>query len=142
MDIPAELLREHLTEATKYNDEHYAFDPYAGNLLGSVVASDANNRQHAYIAFPVGEVKSDLSRCSFFSMFHFLNCFFQICLPYFVLKRVNLPSGRPPILLRASKRLYYKLFPRGMVIVETETVLLVRTHISSCGHMAAPLCSN
>ena len=77
MDIPAELLRDHLTETANYNDGLCAFDPYAGNILGSVVASDANNRQHAYIAFPVGEVKSDLSQCSFLFMFHLFKCFFR-----------------------------------------------------------------
>lgn len=75
MDIPAELIREHLTEATRYADELRLFNPYAGNVLESVVASDANDKKHTYIAFPMGELKSDLSEFLRLVMLHVLSIF-------------------------------------------------------------------
>jgi len=94
VDIPADLIREHLTEATRYTDELRSFDPYAGNVLESVVASDANDKKHTYLAFPMGELKSDLSQFLLPFMLHVLSYDFQTCRPFFVLK-VNLSSSRP-----------------------------------------------
>ncbi|KAF8623481.1 hypothetical protein AX15_006264 [Amanita polypyramis BW_CC] len=48
-------------EATRYIHELHSFDPYAGNLLESIIVNDSHSKTYACIAFPMGELKNNLN---------------------------------------------------------------------------------
>ncbi|KAJ7122766.1 hypothetical protein C8R44DRAFT_704467 [Mycena epipterygia] len=61
VDIAAELIRDEITEDAKVSREFEEFDPYAGNLLETVIRSDSSSKQSAFLAFPMGELSRDLN---------------------------------------------------------------------------------
>ena len=61
IDVPTEIMREHVAESTQYTKELNKFDPLEGNLLGGITPADPHGGIQAYIAFPMGELKTDLS---------------------------------------------------------------------------------
>lgn len=62
VDIPAELIRDQLTQDAKITESMKKFDPYTRNLLQPVVT-----RELAFLAFPMGELNCDLSMSWFVS---------------------------------------------------------------------------
>ncbi len=61
MDVPSELIREHVNEEAKLEDSLSAFDPLVGDLLTSFHVFDGSKRPWGFIAFPMGESGCDLS---------------------------------------------------------------------------------
>lgn len=65
VDIPAELIREELAEDSKASSDLQAFDPYAGDLLATLVCrSERTRKKHAFLTFPMGQTGSELSEDS------------------------------------------------------------------------------
>ncbi|KAG6898347.1 hypothetical protein C0992_009022 [Termitomyces sp. T32_za158] len=56
VDIPAELIRDELSQDAKITESLEKFDPYTRNILQPVVAHES-----AYLAFPMGELNCDLN---------------------------------------------------------------------------------
>ncbi|KAK2466844.1 hypothetical protein APHAL10511_001102 [Amanita phalloides] len=61
LDIPAELIREQLTDATQYTNNLHSFDPFAGNLIEGIVVRGSYGRKHVYVAFPMGGLRNGLN---------------------------------------------------------------------------------
>jgi hypothetical protein len=60
IDIASDLIRDHLTEDARFNEGLKTFDPQLGNTL-SVVYLPEHSRMPAVLAFPMGELRRDLS---------------------------------------------------------------------------------
>ncbi|KAF5380885.1 hypothetical protein D9615_004029 [Tricholomella constricta] len=60
VDIPAELIRDELSQDAKITQRLEVFDPYMGNLLEPVMTRDAT-----FLAFPMGELNRDLNLSPF-----------------------------------------------------------------------------
>ncbi|KAI0064586.1 hypothetical protein BV25DRAFT_1800492 [Artomyces pyxidatus] len=58
VDIPAELIRDHVASESQLADALEAFDPYLGNRLAVVYST---RKRSAYVAFPMGENACDLN---------------------------------------------------------------------------------
>ncbi|KAF8478464.1 RNA polymerase I-specific transcription-initiation factor-domain-containing protein [Russula ochroleuca] len=61
VDVPAELIREHVGEEARLEDSLCAFDPLVGDLLTSFHVSDGSKRPWGFMAFPMGESGCDLN---------------------------------------------------------------------------------
>ncbi|OBZ69202.1 Solute carrier family 25 member 47-A [Grifola frondosa] len=61
VDIPAELIREEITEDARTMQQFHKYDPYAGNMLESLSFFDGPRKKLAFLAFPMGGTNSDLS---------------------------------------------------------------------------------
>ncbi|KAL1746085.1 hypothetical protein HDZ31DRAFT_34934 [Schizophyllum fasciatum] len=61
VDVTAELIREEITHDEELARETHAFDPLAGNVLAPVVCYDSSAHATANLAFPTGELGSDLN---------------------------------------------------------------------------------
>jgi hypothetical protein len=62
-DIPMELIREQLEEEDARSSQAENFDPYVGNTLVSSLQQNTTSSGEGFIAFPMGDIMSDLSRC-------------------------------------------------------------------------------
>ena len=60
-DIPMELIREQLEEEDGHLSQAEDFDPYVGNTLVSSLRQDTSSSGTGFIAFPMGDIMSDLS---------------------------------------------------------------------------------
>ncbi|KAH0583776.1 hypothetical protein H2248_009379 [Termitomyces sp. 'cryptogamus'] len=56
VDVPAELIRDELSQDAKITEGFKRFNPYMGNLLHPIVV-----HEQAFLAFPMGELNSDLN---------------------------------------------------------------------------------
>lgn len=60
VDLASELLRDEITTDARITHKLKEFDPYVGNLLGTVWCSYASAKT-AFLVFPMGELNRDLS---------------------------------------------------------------------------------
>ncbi|TFY82673.1 hypothetical protein EWM64_g1345 [Hericium alpestre] len=60
VDIPSELIRDVVVSEAEYSASLSDFDPYIGDQMASLYCLDKRHK-HAFLAFPTGEVASDLN---------------------------------------------------------------------------------
>ncbi|KAI4525805.1 hypothetical protein K525DRAFT_289564 [Schizophyllum commune Loenen D] len=61
VDVTAELIREEITHDEELARDTVAFDPLAGNILSPLVYYGSSDKATACLAFPTGELGSDLN---------------------------------------------------------------------------------
>ena len=57
-----ELIREQLEEEDAHISQAEEFDPYVGNILVSSSQQNTTSSEEGFVAFPMGDIMSDLSR--------------------------------------------------------------------------------
>lgn len=62
MDVPAELIREHVGAEARLENSLRGFDPLVGDLVASFHVSDGSKKPRTFMAFPMGENGCDLSK--------------------------------------------------------------------------------
>lgn len=63
IDVPTEVIRDEITQDAGILQEKANFDPAEGNTLQAIFHDDGTRKRSAVLAFPMGDTRTQLSKC-------------------------------------------------------------------------------